>query len=138
MEPPIRKPLFYRIFKIISTPYIFTLITTISQQEINRYLYRFKMVSKHFIFISRYLDFGENLKKKNTFRKEFFNEIWLKLGDYEYILLLNKIGIISFWCDFRDANYFKKRRNSSHFYSLKEVKLIFRQLQNLSTEILQH
>ena len=24
-------------------------------------------------------------KKKNTFPKEFFNEIWLKLGDHEYI-----------------------------------------------------
>ena len=27
----------------------------------------------------------EKKKKKNTFPKEFFNEIWLKLGYYGYI-----------------------------------------------------
>ena len=35
----------------------------------------------------RHFDFGENLK--NHFPKGiFFNEIWLKLGDHEYITLL--------------------------------------------------
>ena len=34
-------------------------------------------------FISRYFDFGENLK--NHFAKGIFYEIWLKLGDHEYI-----------------------------------------------------
>ena len=26
-------------------------------------------------------------KKKNTFPKEFFNEIWLKVGEHEYIYI---------------------------------------------------
>ena len=43
------------------------------------------MAAKEPIFISRHFDFGQNLKKKNTFPKEYFNEIWLKLGDPEYI-----------------------------------------------------
>ena len=40
----------------------------------------------HFIF-------GENLKKKNTFPKEFFNEMWLIVGDYKYFYITEiKIG----------------------------------------------
>ena len=35
--------------------------------------------------MSRHLDVSQNLKKKKTFPKEFFNEIGLKLGDHEYI-----------------------------------------------------
>ena len=45
---------------------------------------RFKMAAKLPIFTLRYFDFGENLKKKNTFPKEHFNEIWLLIGTYEY------------------------------------------------------
>ena len=41
------------------------------------------MAAKQPIFISYHFDFGENWI--NTFPKEFFNEIWLKLGDYKYI-----------------------------------------------------
>ena len=37
------------------------------------------------IFISRHFDFGQNLK--NHFPKEFFNEIWLKVGEHEYIYI---------------------------------------------------
>ena len=37
------------------------------------------------IFISRHFDFGKNLKKKSTFPKEFFNDIWL--GEHEYIYI---------------------------------------------------
>ena len=43
------------------------------------------MAAKKPIFISRHFNFGQNLKKKNTFPKEFFNEIWFKLGDHKYI-----------------------------------------------------
>ena len=48
-------------------------------------LYRFKMAAKLLIFISRHFDFGQNLK--NHFPKWFFNEIWLKVGEHEYIYI---------------------------------------------------
>ena len=41
------------------------------------------MAAKLPIFISSHFDFGENLK--NHFPKNVFNEIWLTIGDYEYI-----------------------------------------------------
>ena len=45
-------------------------------------LYRFKMATKQPIFISRHFDFSLSLK--TTFPlKEFFNEIWLKVGEHE-------------------------------------------------------
>ena len=43
------------------------------------------MAAKLPIFISRHFEFGENLK--TTFPKEFSNEIWLIIGDYEYIYI---------------------------------------------------
>ena len=44
-----------------------------------KYFYRFKMAAKFcVILISAKI-------WKTTFPKEFFNEIWLKLGDHEYI-----------------------------------------------------
>ena len=48
------------------------------------------MAAKYPIFISCHFDFGQNLKKKNTFPKEFFNEIWLKLEDHDYINIAGK------------------------------------------------
>ena len=44
-------------------------------------LYRFKMLTKYLIFISRHFDLGQNLK--TTFPKEFFNEISLEVGEQE-------------------------------------------------------
>ena len=44
------------------------------------------MAAKSSIFISRHFDFGQNLK--TTFPKEFFfNEIWLYVGEHEYIYI---------------------------------------------------
>ena len=47
-----------------------------------KYLYRFKMGAKWPIFISISAKIW-----KTTFPKEFFNEIWLKLGDHECITI---------------------------------------------------
>ena len=53
----------------------------LSQKNQNKTkMYRFKMAVKQTIFISPHFDLGQNLKKKNTFPKEFFNEFWLKVG----------------------------------------------------------
>ena len=41
------------------------------------------MATKLPIFASRHFDFDENLK--TTYSKELFNEIWLIIGDYQYI-----------------------------------------------------
>ena len=55
------------------------------------------MAAKYPIFISCHFDFGQNLKKNkqtnkqkkqtNIFPIEFFNEIWLKVGEREYIYI---------------------------------------------------
>ena len=60
------------------------------------------MAAKWPIFVLRHVDFGENLKKKkkkkkkkkNTFSKVFhLNEIWIIIGDHEYINIAEiKIG----------------------------------------------
>ena len=45
-------------------------------------------------FLSASFRFRQKFKKKkNTFPKEFFNEIWLIIGDYEYI----NIAEIKIW-----------------------------------------
>ena len=49
-------------------------------------LYRFKMAATLPIFISRHFAFGQNLKKHFP-KKKIFNEIWLKLGEHEYIYI---------------------------------------------------
>ena len=41
-------------------------------------------------------------KKKNTFQTECFNEIWLKVGEYEYIYIteitfLKKYSVLKCW-----------------------------------------
>ena len=46
---------------------------------------RFKMAAILPIFASRHFD--QKKKKKNTFQKEFFSEIWLLIRDYEYIYI---------------------------------------------------
>ena len=70
------------LFNFIFTPYVYTLITTIFQEKKNictvskwRPNNRF---SFHVISISAKI-------WKTTFPKECFNEIWLKLADYENI-----------------------------------------------------
>ena len=69
MEPPLRKPLSYRNFKIIFTSYIHTLITIIFQQKKNwKFLYGFKMAAKKRIFANSHVT--KNLK--NHFPKGFF------------------------------------------------------------------
>ena len=86
MEPPLRKPFSHRNFLIIFTPYVYTLITTIFQGKKTKNICT---VSKwrpnnQFYLSFRVISISAKIWK-NTFPKEFFNEIWLKLGDHEYI-----------------------------------------------------
>ena len=70
---------------------MYTLNTTIFQQK--KYL-KFFTVSKwrpNNRFSFRVISISAKIWK-NTFPKEFFNEIWLKVGDYEY----NNIAEIKF------------------------------------------
>ena len=64
------------------------------------------MAAKLPIFIPRHFDFGKNLKKKNTFPKEIFDEIWLIIGDYKYIYM-TEINIGNFYsCEILGAKQF--------------------------------
>ena len=58
------------------------------------------MAAKLPIFVSHHFDFGDNLKKKKkkkkTFPQEFFNKIWLIIGDHEYINIA-EIKIVNFY-----------------------------------------
>ena len=47
-------------------------------------MFSFKMATKKRIFVSQKKSRDQNLKK-NTFPKEFFNKIWLKVEEHEYI-----------------------------------------------------
>ena len=80
----IRKPLSHRNFLIIFTPYVYTLITTIFQEKKYKIFVPFQnggqITDFHFASFRFWPKF-----EKNTFPKEFFNEIWLKLKDHEYI-----------------------------------------------------
>ena len=81
MEPP-RRLLYHRNFAMKFAPYMYALSKTIiPEKRIKWMLYRFKMAAKWPIFILRHFDFGQNLK--NHFPKEFFKEIWLKVGEHE-------------------------------------------------------
>ena len=81
---PKRKPLSHRNFLIIFTPYVYTLITTIFQEKNYKIFVPFQnggqITDFHFASFRFWPKF-----EKNTFPEEFFNEIWLKLGDHEYI-----------------------------------------------------
>ena len=64
-----------------------------------KYLYRFKMVAKYPIFISRHFDFGQNLKKKKKKKKHFSKGIFqwnlAQIRDHEYINIVEiKLGFI--------------------------------------------
>ena len=84
MEPLQRKPLSHRNFLIILTPYIHTLITTIFQEKKYKILVPLQNGSQITDFHFASFRFRPKFEK-NTFPKEFFNEMWLKLGDHEYI-----------------------------------------------------
>ena len=84
MEPPQRKPLSHRIFKIIFTPYVYTLITTIFLEKKYKIFVPFQNGGQKTDFSFRVILISAKIWK-TTFPKEFFNEIWLKLGDHEYI-----------------------------------------------------
>ena len=67
-------------------PYMYTLWKIIILQKKNGNVVPFQNGGQITIFISRYFDFGQNLKKKkkkNIFPKKFFYEIWLKVGEHE-------------------------------------------------------
>ena len=49
-------------------------------------LYRFKMAAKKKRFLFRIISIFTKIWK-TTFPKKFFNEIWLKVGEYEYIYI---------------------------------------------------
>ena len=87
MEPPQRKQLSHRNFLIIFTPYVYTLITTIFQEKKYKIFVPFQNGGQITDFHFATFRFRPKFEKKNTFPKEFFNEIWLKLGDHEYIII---------------------------------------------------
>ena len=94
MEPPQRKPLSHRNFLIIFTPYVYTLITAIFQEKKYKIFVPFQnggqITDFHFASDSILAKIW-----KTTFPKKFFNEIWLKLGDHEYINTAEiKFGLI--------------------------------------------
>ena len=66
---------------------MYTLITTIFQKKKKKKFIPFQNGGQitDFPFASFRFWWKFEKKKKYTFPKEFFNEIWLKLGDYEYI-----------------------------------------------------
>ena len=68
------------------TIYIYTLITTKFQGKKYEIFVRFhnggQITDFHFASFRFRPKFEE---KKNAFPKEFFNEIWFKLGDHQYI-----------------------------------------------------
>ena len=49
-------------------------------------MFCFKVAAKKQIFVLQKKSRDQNLKKK-TFLMEFFNEIWLKFEEYEYIYI---------------------------------------------------
>ena len=63
--------------------YSYTRKNHIQAKKSKKMIYRFKMAAKLPIFMSRHF-ISANIWK-NTFPKEFFDEIWLIIGDNEYI-----------------------------------------------------
>ena len=45
--------------------------------------YRFKMATKWPIFLSRHISISAKIEKKNLSQRNFFNEIWLIIGDHK-------------------------------------------------------
>ena len=87
MEPPEKNHFPMGIFVMNVTLYIYTLKRIIfKHKNKKKKIYRLKMAAKLLIFALRHFDFGK--LSKTTLSKEFFNEIWLIIGDYEYITLL--------------------------------------------------
>ena len=51
-------------------------------------MFCFKMAAKNdFHFAKMSCNHNLKKKKKNNFPKEFFNEIWLKIGEYKFIYI---------------------------------------------------
>ena len=88
-----------------TTLYIYTLKTAAFKQKYPKNN-SFKMAAKLPIFVSRHFDFGKNLK--NNFSKgTFFNEIWLIIGDYEYINIAEiRFGYFHFGGILRAKHFF--------------------------------
>ena len=63
------------------------------------------MATKLPTFALRHLTFGK--QKKNPFPKDLFNEIWLKIGDYNYIYITEiKIEYHFYFCGILGAKHF--------------------------------
>ena len=113
MEPPKENHFPTGIFLIIFTPYIYTLITTIFQGKKYKIFVPFQnggqIINLHFASFRFRPKF-----EKNTFPKELFNEIWLKLGDHEYINIPEiEFAYFSFRGDFRGESIFSRFQNAN-------------------------
>ena len=92
---PLRKPFCQRNFMMNATLFIYSLTRIIFKQiMIITIIYHFKMAAKLPISDSCHFDFGVSLK--TTSPKDFFNEIWLIIGDYQCIYI-TKIKIRNFY-----------------------------------------
>ena len=63
-------------------PYMYTLLKTIIPEKKIKMLHRFKMAANN-RFLYRVASILAKICKKNTFPREFFNEIWLKVGEHK-------------------------------------------------------
>ena len=85
------KPKGPKYFPPVVTLYIYTMKQITFKQKLPKVIYHFNMAAKLPlpIFASPHFYFSDNTKKKKkkkkTLPKEFFNQIWLIIGDYEYI-----------------------------------------------------
>ena len=74
----------YPPLPLVYTPYICTLITTIFQEKKYKIFVTFQNGGQITDFHFASFQFRPKFEKPLS-PKEFFNEIWLKLGDHEYI-----------------------------------------------------
>ena len=84
MEPP-EKPLSHRNFAMKFAPYMYGTLKNHNSAKKKLNVVPFQNGGQITDFISRRFDFGQILK--TTFPKKFFNKIWLKEGEYEYIYI---------------------------------------------------
>ena len=82
MEPPLRKPLSHRNFAMKFAPYMYALLETIIPGKKLKKIAPFQNGGQITDFYSASFQFWPKFGK-TTFPKEFFNEIWLKVGKHE-------------------------------------------------------
>ena len=86
MDPPKKTTFPPEFLNHFYTICIYTNHNHISGKKYNFYTISKRRPNNRFHFASfRFRRKFEKKKKKTTFPKEYFNEIWLKLGDHEYI-----------------------------------------------------